>query len=43
MTILRLAHLDLEGLVLDAQVRALRDQVSPIPFLPVFFTMTADS
>ena len=26
MTILRLAHLDLEGLVLDGQVRALRDQ-----------------
>ena len=26
MTILRLAHLDLEGLVLDSQVRALRDQ-----------------
>ncbi|KAI9728567.1 MAG: Adenylosuccinate synthetase [Cirrosporium novae-zelandiae] len=26
MTILRLAHLDLEGLVLDAQVRSLRDQ-----------------
>ena len=26
MTILRLAHLDLEGLVLDTQVRALRDQ-----------------
>jgi len=26
MTILRLAHMDLEGLVLDGQVRALRDQ-----------------
>lgn len=26
MTILRLAHLDLEGLVLDAQVRSIRDQ-----------------
>lgn len=26
MTILRLAHLDLEGLVMDAQVRSLRDQ-----------------
>lgn len=26
MTILRDAHLDLEGLVLDGQVRALRDQ-----------------
>jgi argininosuccinate synthase len=26
MTILRLAHLDLEGLVLDGQVRSLRDQ-----------------
>ena len=26
MTILRLAHMDLEGLVLDTQVRALRDQ-----------------
>lgn len=30
MTILRLAHLDLEGLVLDAQVRSLRDQVSSV-------------
>ncbi|KAF2192992.1 argininosuccinate synthase [Zopfia rhizophila CBS 207.26] len=28
MTILRLAHLDLEGLVMDAQVRSLRDQFS---------------
>jgi len=35
MTILRLAHLDLEGLVLDSQVRALRDQVSPASFLAV--------
>jgi hypothetical protein len=35
MTILRLAHLDLEGLVLDAQVRSLRDQVSPASFLAV--------
>lgn len=26
MTILRLAHLDLEGLVMDAQVRSIRDQ-----------------
>jgi argininosuccinate synthase len=26
MTILRLAHLDLEGLVMDGQVRSLRDQ-----------------
>ena len=28
MTILGLAHLDIEGLTLDSQVRALRDQVS---------------
>jgi argininosuccinate synthase len=26
MTILRLAHLDLEGLVMDGKVRSLRDQ-----------------
>jgi argininosuccinate synthase len=26
MTVLRLAHLDIEGLVLDSQVRSLRDQ-----------------
>jgi len=43
MTILRLAHLDLEGLVLDAQVRSLRDQVSLVLFLAVFFTMTANA
>lgn len=42
MTVLRLAHLDLEGLVLDAQVRALRDQVSPISLPAVFFTMIAN-
>lgn len=28
MTILRLAHLDIEGLTLDGQIRLLRDQVS---------------
>lgn len=27
MTILRLAHMDLEGLVMDTAVRSLRDQV----------------
>ena len=36
MTILRLAHLDLEGLVLDAQVRSLRDQVGPASFLTIY-------
>lgn len=36
MTILRIAHLDLEGLVLDARVMSLRDQVSPASFLEVF-------
>ena len=33
MTILRLAHLDIEGLTLDSQVRALRDQVSHALYL----------
>lgn len=35
MTILRLAHLDLEGLVLDKEIRSLRDQVSPATILTV--------
>ena len=42
MTILRLAHIDIEGLTLDSQVRALRDQVSQIILPRVFVAMIAN-
>lgn len=37
MTILRLAHLDLEGLVLDREVRQLRDQFVTITYSKILY------
>jgi len=39
MTILRLAHIDLEGLVLDGQVRALRDQFTTFTWSRLLYSM----
>lgn len=39
MTILRLAHLDLEGLVLDARVRSLRDQFVTHSYIELIYNV----